>query len=156
MGTSQRRGAQAADEMGRDCLAVRVRLLNRTITRIYDAALRPHGLTIAQLNLLNSVATRQPVAAGAVARILSMEISTLSRNARLLEDDGLIQIEHAEHGNGRVLALTDAGAEKLAELRPAWRAAQQQAQALLGDDAADAIKRLVDRMFAEQLAREAR
>ncbi|HEV3033331.1 MAG TPA: MarR family transcriptional regulator [Solirubrobacteraceae bacterium] len=149
MDANMRRGAQAAQEIGRDCLAVRVRLLGRAVTRIYDAALRPHGLTIAQLNLLTSIATRQPVAAGQVAELLSMEISTLSRNARLLEDDGLILIERARHGNGRVLSLTGAGADKLAELRPAWRAAQRQAQELLGDEAAGSIRRLVDRMFAE-------
>jgi DNA-binding MarR family transcriptional regulator len=149
MDTAQRRGARVASEIGRDCLAVRVRLLNRAITRIYDAALRPHGLTIAQLNLLTSIANRQPAPAGEVAQLLSMEISTLSRNARLLQGEGLIEIEHAERGNGRVLTLTGAGAEKLAELRPAWRIAQQQARGLLGDDAARSIKQLVDHMFAE-------
>jgi len=150
MDTAQRRGARVAGEIGRDCLAVRVRLLNRTITRIYDAALRPHSLTVAQLNVLTSIANRQPAPAGEVAQLLSMEISTLSRNARLLQDEGLIEIEHAEHGNGRILTLTDAGAEKLAELRPAWRTAQSQAQELLGDDAARSIKELVDHMFAER------
>jgi|HubBroStandDraft_6_1064221.scaffolds.fasta_scaffold112151_2 DNA-binding MarR family transcriptional regulator len=151
MDTARRRGARVANEIGRDCLAVRVRLLNRAITRIYDAALRPHGLTIAQLNLLISIANRQPAPAGEVARLLSMEISTLSRNARLLSTQGLIEIEHAEHGNGRILTLTDEGSEKLAELRPAWRAAQRDAQGLLGDDAARSIKRLVDQMFADEL-----
>ncbi len=154
MDTAQRRGARVAGEIGRDCLAVRVRLLNRAITRIYDAALRPHGLTIAQLNLLTSIANLQPAPAGEVAQLLSMEISTLSRNARLLQDEGLVQIEHADHGNGRILTLTDAGAEKLAELRPAWRAAQQQAQELLGDDAARSLTQRVDQMLADQLTSE--
>jgi DNA-binding MarR family transcriptional regulator len=154
MDTAQRRGARVAAEIGRDCLAVRVRLLNRTITRIYDAALRAHGLTIAQLNVLTSIANQQPAPAGEVARLLSMEISTLSRNARLLQDEGLIAIEHAQHGNGRILTLTDAGAEKLVELGPAWRTAQHQARELLGDDATRSIKGLVDGMFAEQLTAE--
>ncbi len=154
MDAAQRRGARVASEIGRDCLAVRVRLLNRAITRIYDAALRPCGLTIAQLNLLTSIANRQPVPAGEIAQLLSMEISTLSRNARLLQDEGLVQIDHAEHGNGRMLTLTDAGVERLAELLPAWRTAQRQAQELLGDDAARSIKQLVDRMFTEQIAAE--
>jgi DNA-binding MarR family transcriptional regulator len=141
-------GTRIAREIGRDCLAVRVRLLGRAVTRIYDAALRPHGLTIAQLNLLATIAIRQPVPAGGVAQLLSMEISTLSRNARLLEEDGLIHIEPAEHGNGRVLALTDAGSEKLAELRPAWLDAQRLAHELIGDELAASIKRSVDGMFA--------
>jgi DNA-binding MarR family transcriptional regulator len=149
MATAQQRGAQAAGEIGRDCLAVRVRLLSRTITRIYDTALRPHGLTIAQLNLLTSVASWQPARAGDIARLLSMEISTLSRNAHLLHEEGLLEVEHAEHGNGRVLSITDAGAERLEQLRPAWRAAQEQAQELLGEDATRSIVRLGDRMFGD-------
>jgi DNA-binding MarR family transcriptional regulator len=144
---ARRRGALVAQEIGRDCLAVRVRLLGRAVTRIYDTALRPHGLTIAQLNLLASIAVRQPVPAGQVAQLLSMEISTLSRNARLLQQDGLINIERAEHGNGRVLSLTGAGSEKLAELRAAWRDAQQRAHELIGADAATSIKQRVDAMF---------
>src|SRR6202008_4602091 len=104
---SPQRGARVAREIGRDCLAVRVRLLGRAVSRVYDMALRPHGLAVAQLNLLATIATRQPVAAGRVARLLSMEVSTLSRNAKLLQDDGLIRIERAERGNGRVLKPTD-------------------------------------------------
>jgi len=149
MPTAQQRGARAAGEIGRDCLAVRVRLLSRTITRIYDAALRPHGLTIAQLNLLTSVASWQPARAGDIARLLSMEISTLSRNAHLLHEAGLLEVEHAEHGNGRVLSITDAGAERLEQLRPAWRAAQERARELLGEDASRSITRLGDRMFGD-------
>jgi DNA-binding MarR family transcriptional regulator len=110
-------------------------------------------LTIAQLNLLATIANRQPIRAGELARLLSMEISTLSRNARLLEAEGLVQIDRAGHGNGRILGLTDAGAERLVELCPAWRAAQNQSRHLLGDDASDSIKHLVNDMFADQVAR---
>jgi DNA-binding MarR family transcriptional regulator len=141
-----------ASEIGRECLAVRVRLLNRAITRIYDAALRAHGITVAQLNLLSSIANMQPVASGRLADLLSMEISTLSRNARLMQADGWITIARAERGNGRVLNLTEAGGEKLLELQPAWRAAQLEARELMGPEATDSIKQLVDAMFAEQLA----
>jgi hypothetical protein len=42
----------AAREVRETCLAFRVRRLNRRVTRIYDAALRPRGLTIAQFNML--------------------------------------------------------------------------------------------------------
>jgi DNA-binding MarR family transcriptional regulator len=145
-------GVQVAREIGRNCLAVRVRLLNRAVSRLYDAALRPHGLTIAQLNLLTSIANEQPVPAGRVAELLSMEISTLSRNARLLHGEGLIQIEPADRGNGRVLTLTDAGAGKLVEVRPAWLAAQRQAYDLLGAGATRSIKRRVETIFAERTA----
>src|SRR3954467_9340871 len=106
----------SAEEIGRDCLAARVRLLNRVISRVYDRALRPYDVTIAQLNLLSAVALSQPVPAGKLADVLALQISTLSRNMHLMEDSGLIHIAQAERGNGRVISLTTAGARKLEEL----------------------------------------
>jgi DNA-binding MarR family transcriptional regulator len=138
--------------MSRDCLAVRLRVLGRAVTRIYDAELRPHGLTISQLNVLLTVAHFQPVAAGQVAEALSMDISTLSRNAQLLRQAGLLDVRRAERGNGRVLQLTSAGAAKLGDVRPAWGSAQRQARALLGPDAASAIAGAAEGLRAEAAA----
>ncbi len=79
---------QAVDLIAGECLAVRTRLLNRTITGIYDEALRPHGVTVGQLNILVFVAKRGPLLAGDVARRLNMEKSTVSRNVRLMRENG--------------------------------------------------------------------
>ena len=43
---------ETADRMARECIAVRVRLINRVITALYDEALRPFGLRISQANIL--------------------------------------------------------------------------------------------------------
>ena len=40
------------DKIAGECVAVRVRMLNRAITNIYDDALRPLGLRASQLNIL--------------------------------------------------------------------------------------------------------
>ena len=50
-----------ADLIAGECLAVRVRLLNRTITGIYDGALRPLSMTVGQLNILFTVAKLGPI-----------------------------------------------------------------------------------------------
>ncbi len=54
--TNQPGEPTAADLIAANCLAVRVRLLSRTITGIYDEALRPLGVTVGQLNILVTVA----------------------------------------------------------------------------------------------------
>jgi DNA-binding MarR family transcriptional regulator len=141
---------KAATEMRGDCLAVRVRVLNRTITRIYDSAVRRHGLTVPQLNLLSAIQGAGPARSGDVAAGLSMEISTLSRNARIMEREGWISVERAERGNGRLLNLTAAGERKIAEAAPAWRRAQAEARALLGEEGARTIKRVVDGLWADR------
>ena len=56
--------ASAADRIGSECLAVRIRLLNRTITGIYDDALRPLGVTAGQLNALVVVTKHGPLSPG--------------------------------------------------------------------------------------------
>jgi DNA-binding MarR family transcriptional regulator len=136
--------------LGRDCLAVRARMISRTVTRLYDDALRPHGLGVSQLNTLAAIARSDaPVRAGRVADLLSTEISTLSRNMRVLEREGWIAIEPAPRGNGRLLRLTPEGAQKLAEIKPAWEQAQTQVRALLGSGAED-LARIADALWAER------
>jgi hypothetical protein len=46
------------DLIAQDCIAVRMRLLNRVVTKIYDDALRPLGIKTSQLNIL--VVTARP------------------------------------------------------------------------------------------------
>jgi len=137
--------------MAEECLAVRVRLLSRRLSRIYDGALRPLGLTVAQLNVLCVIEVIDCAPAGRVADLLAMEISTLSRNARIMEGEGWITIERAERGNGRILRLTSAGRQKLRKARPAWDRAQTEAHELLGDEGAQELKRLGDGVWDDQL-----
>jgi DNA-binding MarR family transcriptional regulator len=137
--------------MAEECLAVRVRLLSRRLTRIYDGALRPLGVTVPQVNLLSVLEIIESAPAGRVADLLAMEISTLSRNARIMESEGWITIERAERGNGRILRITSAGLKKLRDAKPAWDAAQLQARELLGDKGALELKRLGDGVWDDQL-----
>ena len=138
-------------EMAEECLAVRVRLLSRRLSRIYDGALRPLGLTVAQMNVLCVIEVIDCAPAGRVADLLAMEISTLSRNARIMESEGWITIGRAERGNGRILRLTSAGRQKLRKARPAWDRAQTEARELLGDEGVRELKRLGDGVWDDQL-----
>jgi DNA-binding MarR family transcriptional regulator len=137
--------------MAEECLAVRVRLLSRRLSRIYDGELRPLGLTVAQLNMLSVIEVIDCAPAGPVADLLAMDISTLSRNARIMESEGWITIERAERGNGRVLRLTSAGRQKLRKARTAWDRAQAEARELLGGDGARELKRLGDGVWDDRL-----
>src|SRR3954471_24920921 len=97
-----------AGQIGRliasECLSVRVRRLGRVITRIYDAALAPHGVGIAQLNLLSAIAASGGARAVDLSRILDVEKSTLSRDLKRMEEMGWVRA-----GERRVLTLTPAG-----------------------------------------------
>lgn len=143
----------AADRIASECLAVRVRLLNRTVTGIYDAALRPLGMTVGQLNILVVVAKLGPVSPGEVARRLNMEKSTLSRNLDRMQGHGWIGVLSGESGRRQALEIRSKGRKLLEKAVPLWDEAQADAKALLGQQGARSIHRVADTLWA-QLAKE--
>jgi len=126
--------------IARECLAVRTRLLNRVVTRIYDDALRPHGVKVSQMNLLVALSAAGPRRAADLGRLLHLEKSTLSRNLPRMEAHGWID------ASGDRVRLTAKGDRLLRELAPAWRRAQRETRKLLGEDGAEAVVAMVERV----------
>ncbi len=143
----------AADLIAGECLAVRVRLLNRTITGIYDEALRPLGMTVGQLNILVAVAKLGPISPGDVARRLNMEKSTLSRNVDRMRSHGWVVVLPGESGRNQMLGISPKGRKLLEKAVPFWKEAQARAKAMLGQRGARSIHRVADAVWA-QLGRE--
>ena len=136
----------ALDErIARECLAVRVRMLGRVLTALYDDAMRPHGLTIAQLNILVAVSRLTPTSAARVGEVLALEKSTLSRNLERMRRQGWVEQRPAARGRGRDLHVTDAGAALLRRVFPDWKRVQTKARELLGAALADAVHGLASR-----------
>ena len=73
-----------AENTGATCLATRVRQLSRIVTRVYDDALRPLGITGSQYTLLAQLASRDGITAVEIGGDLDIEKSTLSRNLKRL------------------------------------------------------------------------
>lgn len=114
-----------AAEIATDCLASRVRRLERTVARIYDGALRGTGVTAPQLAMLVAVELAGPTTAGFVAERLDLEKSTVSRNLARLAAAGLIQTEAG-------LRITARGSATIRACHPLWRRAQQRLRTALG------------------------
>jgi DNA-binding MarR family transcriptional regulator len=129
-----------AGTMRRDCVAMRVRQLSRRITRLYDAALRPHDITTAQLNVLVALALTGETRATDVAATLAIEKSTLSRNLARMAERGWISATPDARGTGQQLRLLAAGREIVARAMPAWQAAQRQARKELEPALVDALR----------------
>src|SRR3954463_10177645 len=89
----RKREPTPAEVIARDCIAVRVRALNRAVTALYDDALRPHGLRVGQLNLLVAVARMGTARPGDLCRVLLMEKSTLSRDVEVMRRNGWLEVE---------------------------------------------------------------
>ncbi len=121
------------DRIAASCIAVRLRLLNRVVTNLYDEALRPLGLRVSQMNVL-VVAAKLGVARPAqVSELLHLDISTLSRNVdRMMAKDWLEAVPEQD-ARTQPFRLTDQGQRLLERAIPAWEKAQEQAAELLGE-----------------------
>jgi DNA-binding MarR family transcriptional regulator len=140
----KRREPTPAEVIARDCIAVRVRALNRAVTALYDDALRPHGLRAGQLNLLVAIARMGTARPGDVCGVMRMEKSTLSRDVEVMRRNGWLEVDESAGGRARPLRLTHAGQALLEAVLPAWRQAQAQAEALIGDQGVAALRRIID------------
>ncbi len=138
-----------AELIAGECLAVRVRTLNRAVTALYDEALRPHGLRVGQLNLLVAVARMGTARPGDLCRLLQMDKSTLSRDVEVMRRNGWLEVDDSAGRRARPLKLTDRRSALLEAVVPAWRQAQEKARALIGDEATVALGQVVDRLWKE-------
>jgi DNA-binding MarR family transcriptional regulator len=139
-----RKGDDALIEtVARECIANKVRLLNRAVTAIYDEALRPHGLKISQMSVLVTVSRMGSASPGAVGRVLHMEKSTLSRNVDRMRARGWLEAAPTADGRATELRVTDTGRGLLRQVHPAWDRAQRRAAEVLGDQGVRGIARTV-------------
>jgi DNA-binding MarR family transcriptional regulator len=113
-------------EIGRTCVCFNLRKTARLLSQVYDQALRSIGIKVTQFSLMMAVAGRDGVTIGRLARPLGMDRTTLSRNARLLEKKGLIEIGEGEDRREQILSLTEKGIALLREAIPIWEGVQKQ------------------------------
>jgi DNA-binding MarR family transcriptional regulator len=107
------------------CLAARRNA--RAVTRHFEAALRRHGLRATQFSILAALALARPMAMGALAELLGLERTTLTRSAALLEHNRWVRTDRSEDARERTLRLTASGRRKLESAYASWKAAQDSA-----------------------------
>ncbi|WP_201833287.1 MarR family winged helix-turn-helix transcriptional regulator [Microvirga zambiensis] len=104
------------------CLCLHAQRAARTLSRLFDDALRPVGLTSGQFSLLNALNRPDPPSIAPVARLLAMDRTTLTAALKPLEREGFVTIaKDPEDGRNRRLHLTDKGLQVLASAVPIWR-----------------------------------
>jgi DNA-binding MarR family transcriptional regulator len=134
------------DRVAGECVAVRLRMLNRIITNIYDDTLRSLDLKVSQMNILVAAAkmgTARPVE---VCEYLHLDVSTLSRNVERMRARGWLEVVPDEDGRSQPFRLTPRGRKLLEKAVPAWSAAQQQVKKILGDGFVEQLNQAVKRV----------
>lgn len=138
--------------LGQECVAMRIRLISRAISRIYDDALRPHGLKGSQLSILALVSVLRRAEPSEVCRILQLDASTFSRNVTRMRSNGWLEASSTDDRRAHRLGVTAKGNQLLVEAFPSWRRAQEKAMSLLGKDSAAAISRIAEALWRERAA----
>ncbi|MBI3864071.1 MAG: winged helix-turn-helix transcriptional regulator [Planctomycetia bacterium] len=121
------------DTIAGNCIAVRLRLLNRVVTNLYDDALRPLGLKASQLNILIVAAKLGLARPAKVCEILQLDTSTLSRNVERMRAQGWLEVVPDDDARAQPFRVTSRGMRLIEKAFPKWEAGQRQAEALLGE-----------------------
>ena len=115
------------------CSAGQLLRAARVLTRHYDDALRPVGITITQFGLLKVIQRLEPESISDIAQALDIDRTTLSRNLKPLEKAGLVFRGSEGESRRRRVLLTTLGVAKLEEAQPFGQAAQDRVEDVLGD-----------------------
>jgi len=129
------------------CIAVRMRMLNRVITGVYDDAIRPLGLTAGQSNILVMVERLGRPRQGDVAKLLYMEKSTLSRNIERLRLNGWLDVTEDTGERARYLSVTPNGRQVIEQSLPLWESAQLRAREILGAAGEQGLRNAADALW---------
>ena len=135
-----------------NCVCFNLRKAARAVTQVYDDILRPTGLRVTQLSLLQVLQIAGKVSVSQLAELAVMDRTTLARNLDLLEGEGLVRIQPGqEDARVREVTLTEAAKKKLAAALPYWEKAQAQVTQRLGRGRSD---QLLSDLFATVAAAE--
>ena len=122
------------NELG--CTCSRLRRLARRVTQIYDSHIEATGISVGQFGLLAPLNAKGSLSMGVFAERAVMDPTTLTRNLAPMQRDGYVKIApDPEDRRRRVVSITPKGRRVFRDALPAWRAAQDELAATLGDPA---------------------
>jgi DNA-binding MarR family transcriptional regulator len=111
-------------QKGHGCACFNIRKTARVITQLYDEALRPTGLRVTQFSIVMATRSLEPVTLSRLSGVMAMDRTTLTRNLRPLEREGLISIEPGKDRRERQVIVTTHGQQVLAKAIPLWERLQ--------------------------------
>jgi DNA-binding MarR family transcriptional regulator len=108
------------------CACFQVRRVARAVTRLFDEVLEPSGLRSTQFVMLVAIRALGEPTLPALAKMLGVDRSTLTRNLAALERQGLLRRVSGVAGRMSGARLTGKGLDALGAGVPLWERAQKQ------------------------------
>jgi DNA-binding MarR family transcriptional regulator len=132
-----------------DCYCMVTRKAARQITQFYSQFMAGTGLRATQFSVLSRLSRRGPTSINALADYFVMDRTTLGRNVRPLERDGLIAIKpSATDRRVKELHITKAGQKRFETALEGWAKAQAQFEASFGSARAVEMRTVLRAMLA--------
>lgn len=130
------------------CHCTRLRRAAQRLTHVYDAALAGTGLKITQFSLLRAIEREGEPTLGRLSQATGLDRSTLGRDVRVLRRAGLVALGHGRDGRTTVVALTEAGRERVRAALPHWERAQGRLEEALGPESRSELETILGRVAA--------
>lgn len=108
-----------------NCTCFNLRKTARLVAQVYDQHLRPFGLNNTKFTTLAATIMNTPISITDLAEMLSTDRTTLTRNIKLLEKDGLLAIKAGEDSRSRNVVATANGKKLIKQALPEWKIAQE-------------------------------
>ena len=124
------------------CVCFHLRRAARAVTQTYERALAPSGLVPGQFSVLTVLHRFGPQPLSVLADLMGMDRTTLTRNLRPMERDGLVRVKAGEKQDQRIrrVGLTAAGERKWQEAEPLWAQVHRHMVQGLGTDGWPALR----------------
>lgn len=114
------------------CACLAIRKAARAITQFYDRYLQSYGLKPTQYSLLIASYLAGEVSITDLSHFMVMDRTTLTRNLKPLEKEGLLAVAPGSDRRTRVVTVTRKGVALLKKMAPAWESAQKDLRHRLG------------------------
>ena len=138
--------------LSRECLSNNINRTARIITRVYDEKSRPHGYRSTQVQTLYRIAYWEPVSISTLAEKADTDRTTVIRNCRVLEKDGLISIKTGKDKRYRLVELTGKGWQIVNKSYSVWLEQKAEIEKKIGREE---IMKLVELLrFAGKMLRQ--
>jgi DNA-binding MarR family transcriptional regulator len=133
-----------------NCLALRQ--ATRHVTQFYDQFLTSSGVRATQYSILARLNRKGPMTINALAAELVMDRTTLGRNIRPLQRDGLIAIGPGKADRrSKELRLTPSGQSRFEAAAKRWARAQVRFERAFGARRAKALRVLLEDVASREL-----
>jgi DNA-binding MarR family transcriptional regulator len=126
-------------EMQGKCVCYNIRKAARLITQLYDATLEPSGLLGTQFVLLSAIGRMGAATVTRLGQKMGMDRTTVTRNLRPLERDGLIEMDAGLDRRTHIVRLTERGRQAIKDALPFWQQAQATVMSRFGQERTAAL-----------------